>query len=260
DQTYKNIELIVIDDGSSDGSPSVIENVLKDIHTLNAQLFLQDNCGAHNTINRGISMARGEYVAILNSDDFYYPRRLEKLLTWATLNHCEFAFSKVDHVSSDGTYLDRNREIRSTYLSVYEGRGHFPSLAFSLLKYNLAVTTSNFLMKRSIIDKVGLFRDYKIVHDWDYLLRVLLETEPCFLDEPLMAYRVHENNTLSRLLHLAWDELNTIFSDYAKARAAGKPRNSLAPPAQTALFLLGQQLKYKMAQHESHLVKGGGTG
>jgi len=229
-QTYKNIELIIIDDGSTDSSPSLIEDALQQIDCPKVKFFVQENCGAHNTINRGISMAKGEYIAILNSDDIYYPHRIENLLVVAMRNGCEFAFSKVDHISSDGTYLGKENEVRSVYLGAYEASRSLPSIGFSLMKFNLAHSTSNFFMHKPIIDRVGLLDNYKAIHDWDYLLRVLLDTEPCFLDEPLMAYRVHESNTFPTLIHLGKEELDRMFSHYANAIASGKARNPLAPP------------------------------
>jgi len=245
EQTYRNIELIIIDDGSSDDSVAVIEGFLREAGSLNARLYTQDNCGAHNAINLGMSMAEGDYLAILDSDDFYYPDRMKKLVMWTQQYGCDFVFTKTDHVSSSGAYLDRNHPIRNGYLSAYERRMNYPYLGFSLLQYNLAVTTSNFFMKKSLGKKIGPFHDYKLVHDWDYLLRVLLETEPCFLDEPLLAYRIHENNTLARLRHLAWKELNAMFSDYAGAMDAGRVRNRLAPPVSLIPPLAGPGSAYR---------------
>jgi len=219
-QTYKNIELIIIDDGSKDDSVSIIKEAIKKIGSLKTSFFVQENCGAHNTINRGLKMAQGEYIAILNSDDIYYPDRIEKLLKRATDTKCKFIFSKVDHISSDGRILGRENQMRDLYLTAYEAKKNLPYIGPGVMSFNLAYSTSNFFMHRSIVERVGFFRDYKAVHDWDYLLRVLLETEPCLVDEPLMAYRVHEHNTFPTLVDLGKKEEAHMFANYAKALAA----------------------------------------
>lgn len=227
-QTYKNIQLIIIDDGSQDGSPSLIDEVIAGIDRLPTRLILQENRGAHDAINRGISLAEGEYIAILNSDDFYYPNRIEKLVNKAGCERCEFIFSKVDHVSSDGSPLEGGKG-RCAYMLAYAAWRSLPTIGYTLMNYNLAVSTSNFFIKKSLAEKVGQFKKYKAVHDWDYLLRVLLETEPCFLDESLMAYRIHEHNTLSGLSHIGIRETNQIFNCYVTSLVSGKARNRLAP-------------------------------
>lgn len=227
-QTYKNIELIIIDDGSRDGSPSVIEDVIKKYKSISMQLLVQENSGAHKAINRGILLAKGEYIAILNSDDYYYPNRIERLISKAKRDGCEFIFSKVEHVSSDGGIIKKARE-KSLYISAYERARNLPTLGPSLLSYNLAVTTSNFFLKKSLIDKVGLFHAYKAVHDWDYLLRVLRETEPCILDEPLVAYRLHGHNSIAGLSQVGERETRMVLWDYARILATQKAGNKLAP-------------------------------
>ncbi len=228
-QTHKNIELLIIDDGSNDGSPSTIEGVLSGIGRFNAELVVQENHGAHEAINRGISMARGDYISILNSDDYYYPDRVSRLLDKTLLDGYQFVFSKVDHVSPDGDLLGKENHLKSEYLSMYESIGEFPSIGFALLNYNLTVSTGNFFMRKSLIDKVGLFNNYKVVHDWDYVLRVLLQTEPCLVNEPLLGYRVHQGSILARMLPLSAKECVSVIGNYFETMLETKSPNPLAP-------------------------------
>ncbi|MCW5207043.1 glycosyltransferase family 2 protein, partial [Desulfobulbus sp. F5] len=75
-QTWKHLELIVIDDGSKDSTGKVAQSYTDPRFSY----YHQENQDAYNTINRGLSLAKGEYIAILNSDDIYTTDRLEKLL------------------------------------------------------------------------------------------------------------------------------------------------------------------------------------
>ena len=72
-QSFEDFELIVIDDGSTDNTGTIVQNYTDSRLTY----FYQENQDAFNTINRGLSLARGRYVSILNSDDIYALDRLE---------------------------------------------------------------------------------------------------------------------------------------------------------------------------------------
>ena len=77
-QTYRDLEVVVINDGSTDGTDSAIREY-KDSRVV---YISRENRGAHNTINQAIALAQGEYVSILNSDDVYEADRLEKCLAY----------------------------------------------------------------------------------------------------------------------------------------------------------------------------------
>ena len=92
-QTYKKIELIVIDDGSSDSSAKVIQKLL---HDNEFKFIARKNRGLAATLNEGIKLAKGKYICFLASDDYFLPRRIEH------------AVSKLEHLKKDAvaTYTD----------------------------------------------------------------------------------------------------------------------------------------------------------
>ena len=100
DQKYRPIELIIIDDGSSDGSGELIWSLRSKIEKsgIAFKFIERENRGAHHTINEGLKLASGEWLTILNSDDYYLPTRITSLLKALADEKGEFAFSDTLHV------------------------------------------------------------------------------------------------------------------------------------------------------------------
>ncbi|MCR1808488.1 glycosyltransferase family 2 protein [Stenotrophomonas geniculata] len=77
DQTYKNIEIVIVDDGSKDQSPSIVKN-LAEKYLGQVKYVHQKNQGVSVARNTGIENASGEYIAFLDSDDLWHPTKIEK--------------------------------------------------------------------------------------------------------------------------------------------------------------------------------------
>lgn len=228
EQDEARIEVIVIDDGSVDGTPLCAEDILNNQSHVSGKVTRQQNQGAHAAINRGISLAKGEWIAILNSDDNFAPGRISKMLDHANKTGSRFVISRVTHVDEYGQPLAETAPHRYYYNWSVNNRELYPTPNFELLRHNYAVTTGNFFFHRSVFEKVGPFRDFKICHDWDFLLRALLVTEISFLDETLYEYRVHASNTINPSVRdLQYSEIDALLSNYIRQSEAAE--NPLAP-------------------------------
>ncbi|ADJ27854.1 glycosyltransferase [Nitrosococcus watsonii] len=194
-QTHKNLELIVIDDASSDGTWAVLQSFQD--HRL--RRYRHDrNQGAHATLNEAMALAQGEYIAILDSDDRYDPRRLERLLSEVgrASGNDVFIFSDVDFIGPTGGGIADHP--RAQGYKTQRKRWETLSPASWFFASNLAMTTSNFFFSRSLANRVGDFSPLRYTHDWDWALRATLQgTIPLWVREDLLAYRVHGANTLS---------------------------------------------------------------
>ncbi|MDO9085561.1 MAG: glycosyltransferase [Anaerolineaceae bacterium] len=222
EQDYPNIEIIVINDESTDQSEALALRFLEKGNRP-FQVISQKNAGAHAAINHGIEITHGEYIAILNSDDYYLPQRLTIMINEMIGAHKRFAYSKVIHIDPEGQ--------PHPYQEVYEKQiaeaEQFPTISFELLRNNIAVTTGNFIFHRSLIEEVGTFSSLITTHDWDFLLRVILYEEPLFINEILLAYRIHSGGSLQHNLEKVNQEIEQLFINFLKN--SNRARNQLAP-------------------------------
>ncbi|MFT3928194.1 MAG: glycosyltransferase [Myxococcales bacterium] len=194
-QSHQNVELIVIDDGSSDGSAELLREAYGSDPRV--QLRARENRGAHATLNEAVGLARGEFVTILNSDDLYLPTRLERLVQAARQHggHPFFGITGVRIVDERDEPLPVSGPTRyyASVLDKFEGR---PAAA-AFWVGNLAMTTSNFFFSRGLLEKVGTFAPLRYTHDWDWALRASEVVSPVRLDDVLLCYRVHGTNTIA---------------------------------------------------------------
>jgi glycosyltransferase involved in cell wall biosynthesis len=198
-QSFRDLELMVIDDASSDTTWEVVQKLFAD--TRDARLLParhDQNQGAPATLNEGLQRARGEYLAILNSDDIWEPNRLARLVDY-------FERHPADFVGTDMVVLDANSIPKESsephWVTWFEElkrdyAGHGDIFA-TLLRGNFLISTSNFFFRRSVYQGVGGFSELRYVHDYDYALRVLASGFKLeFLPEKLLGYRLHGSNTI----------------------------------------------------------------
>ena len=197
EQSVADFELIIVDDGSTDRTAEVI----KGYDDPRISYTWQENQDAFNTINRGMSMASGHYISILNSDDVYTPNRFESLLAHQEKTGAVCLFSDVIPISDDGdvfsdpnfgwnVWHQKNRDYYYRHNDIYTG----------FLNGNFMVTTSNLFMTRAAVEKVGQFSSLRYLHDYDYIFRMMLaypDAVHYIGEEQLLYYRIHSGNTLS---------------------------------------------------------------
>jgi glycosyltransferase involved in cell wall biosynthesis len=199
-QTASAFELIVIDDASQDTSWDVIQ-AFAQAHPaapLHCVRHVQ-NHGAPATINEGLQLAQGDYLAILNSDDVWDAQRLQRLVTLAEADN-------VDFISTDVALLDADSHPKEAaephWVAWFEALKqdyvtHGDRWA-TLLRGNFLITTSNFFFHRRVYAQIGSFAELRYVHDYEYALRVALAgfNTRFLMGEKLLGYRLHDTNTI----------------------------------------------------------------
>lgn len=206
-----DLELIIVDDGSRDNSWALIEKFAKGDPRIRP--MAQRNQGAHAAINAGLREARGNFLAILNSDDLFHSDRIATLLANAeAADGKDFLLTSVQLIDRHGVpitdhpWLDEYATMRRR--AVEDG------VLAALLERNFAISTSNFFFRRSIYEALGGIRPFRYTMDWDYALRALLHGPDRFAwlaDLNLLGYRLHGNNTILQGLPLSALEANHLL-------------------------------------------------
>lgn len=216
-QTFRDLELIVIDDGSTDGTAAAV----KQFQDPRLTYHYQPNQDAYNALNNGMRLARGQFIAILNSDDIYAPNRLEVLLDHQRRTQAACLFTDVAPIDAagrpitgDGHYWHRwHRKNRQFYFDCGD-------LFVAFLKGNLMVTTSNLFLTSEAARTIGPFAPLRYLHDYDFIFRVLLAFPKRVVylhDAPLLHYRLHDHNTLSQNALVAREQNRDLVRKYMLA-------------------------------------------
>lgn len=193
-------EILVVDDGSTDGSAAAMEPLIRRDGRIG--FTRQLNRGAHATINGALRRCTGELLAVLNSDDAFLPGRLPALVAALDAHPgAGIAASALAFMDGDGQPI--GNAWYDEALAFHRG-GAAPGLApdaalgVALVNGNFVMTTSNLLFRRRTLEVVGEFAAFRYVHDLDWLLRALALGERMVLsDKVLLRYRIHGGNTIA---------------------------------------------------------------
>lgn len=160
-QNYDNLEYIIVDGASTDGTVEIINEIIRAHKNKNIKFVSENDNGVYDAMNKGIDLASGEIVGILNSDDLYY----EKCCLSIVMN--EFQKKNTDSVFADLVYvqLDNSDKVVRYYSSA-----NFSSAKFS---FGWMPAHPTFFVRRKCYEKYGNYKtDYMIAADYELLIRL----------------------------------------------------------------------------------------
>jgi glycosyltransferase involved in cell wall biosynthesis len=208
-QTYPEIEIIVVDDGSTDGSREVLESYGQRI-----SVIFQKNAGVSAARNNGVSQSCGEYIAFLDADDAWFPAKIERQVKMFE-SDAGLGLVHVGVVEIDG--------IGNSLLELVDGMDG--QVADALLRFEGPVILgggSGLMVPRRVFDEVdGFDTRLSTAADWDFYYRVAVKYKIGFVREPLVLYRMHGSNMHGNIKAMEHD----MMLGYEKAFADGASAN-----------------------------------
>ena len=182
-QTYKDIEIVLVDDCSNDDSANIIKEYIQKYPEI--VYFLQEtNQGAGAARNKALELATGQYVAFLDSDDIWYPNKVAKQLELMKKRNCPFSYTAIEMIDENDNLLKNKRNIKET-------------CDYKYLLHNTIIATSSVIIDRTIL---GDFRMPLRRGGQDYATWLMLLRNGCIargINEALVKYRISSNSLSS---------------------------------------------------------------
>jgi glycosyltransferase involved in cell wall biosynthesis len=201
-QTYQNMEIIVVDDGSTDNTRELVTHLASP----KINYIFQENHGAGAARNTGIRASTGRYIAFLDADDIWLPRKLELQLKvmesspWASVIYCDMYFTgATDNILTE-TFFQQ--------LKWPPPRGKVLD-KMAIRSFGIP---STLLIKRDVFEKIGLFDEgLPYCDDYDMLLRMAAYIEFETLPTPLVKYRLHPSQISRKYAQVLMNHI-TVFN------------------------------------------------
>jgi len=215
-QTYKSIEVIVIDDGSKDHSCEILDRMQKQYGFV---LVFQENQGVSKTLNKAIRRyAHGKYINCLASDDFMMLDKIEKQVRFLEENpDVDLVFGKV-YMVDEKSQIMKDRKIFEPF---DEPVKHIP---FELLIENNRVPAPSVMFRREIWEKCEGFNEDTVIEDFDLWLKIAYAGKMVYLNDYFACYRWHWQNVSTQVLKIytaTWKLIDS-WKDKMSPAIAGK--------------------------------------
>lgn len=199
-------QIVLVDDGSTDETPSLMRELCA-CYPGRIITAYQSNQGPSAARNKGITLIDSDYIAFLDSDDYWAPNKLHQSISFM-IQHPEYGLSHTQAimVGEDGNYF-RAMQSRAAY------KGN----CFAELVRQNGLITSTVCIRREVVKRCGLFDvSLRVCEDWEYWIRIAHDFEFGVLEEALTYYRVHETNVSHQIERMQAGHRKLIEMNYLK--------------------------------------------
>ena len=210
-QSYAAIELIVVDDGSPDGSYKVAKNYLNEQAEAGNKIaqasicYTRPNQGMCHTLNEIAKQAKGDYISFIGSDDYWPEQRVAKQVVYLD-SHPEYALVHANSIKVNA----KSEPIGELNFSTKKNTG---DIYEAIIDGSDGVNTPAFLYRVAVYEEIGYYDPQFRFEDLDFWLRLTAKFQVGFIDESLSYYRWHENNLSqsANMLKFYNDEIISIY-------------------------------------------------
>lgn len=222
DQTYPNIEIILVTYDSHDKSLEIAKSTIQDwkknpsSKVREIQFFKQDSGSIVSAINHGLENAAGNYLTILPPQDYFHPQRLEKLIEKMTASKLHLAFTRVMGIDLNNLSIPFDNLWKIRYEETLFEMINAPTIEANFLNENIAASIGNLIFSKKLYQEMGGFNDFHLFYCLDFILRSIPNFEISFINENLYYFRVTQSDETINETKIYKEELKQVQLDYFK--------------------------------------------
>ena len=242
-QDYPDWELVVIDDGSDEDNKSYISNLVNSYQNKNIMLYHKKNENVATARNYGIERSKGEYICLLDQDDYFSISRLSEANNLLANNPYDLIYNDRMKLRKNVAKLNKTSARLKKRLSLSKD-----PLSDILIKNPFAPV--DVIFSRKVFNKVGLFNpEYQVSNDWDMWIRIIAATNKMiYLPKPLSYYRLHDDNTSITSYDRFHKERIQILEDFFRKNHT--VLNSIKQKALASAYAASAIKKYKLGRYQ----------
>ena len=238
DQDYPNLEYLIIDGGSTDGTLDLLKSL-----STKVKWITENGLGQTQAINRGLKMCKGEIISWLNSDDVLLDGAIQKIVKMFGANpQVDMIYGNCDYIDADNIYISEYKTQEFSFKDLY------------LNAVNFIPQPATFFRRRILKNTGYLNERYSLVMDFDFWMRVALTSQILHIKEKLAAMRLHKSAKSLKLLGEFPKELILMYECLDKVPFIHKMDRELKRLAMRNLYYRAAHIAFWGSQYQASRV------